>query len=146
MKSTQHQQRDGTRLSINLPGKQDSIGLHSLRISGVPTVPPQSSPDTKDCCLLEQGFLGFIIRQMCRHGNPSQALNLSLCRGILSLLTAAFPPSTFLLELEERGSVLETKKKKGDTFLSEILGNVFMVLIPNLMRYRHPAGQTGASL
>lgn len=42
-----------------------------------------------------------IYCQMCRHGNPSQALNLPPCRGMLSLLAAVFPPSTSLPKLEE---------------------------------------------
>lgn len=105
---------------------------------------PGPSLDTKDCSLLEQGFLGFIIRQMCRHGNPSQALNLFLCRGMLSLLTAVFPPTTFLPKLGELDVPFRAAEGNGEAwdgsgerkgscpFLSELLGDVFKVLVPNL--------------
>lgn len=112
-KRTQHQQRAGTRLTINQPGRQDSIGLEFL---GPPQFLPGPSPDTKDCCPLEQGFLGFIISQMCRHGNPSQALNLPLCRGMLSLLTAVFPLFIFLRELGELDVPFRAAERGGEAW------------------------------
>lgn len=81
---------------------------------------------------------------MCCHGNPSQALNLFLCRGMLSLLTAVVPPTTFLPRLGEldvpfraaEGSVeawdSSGERKESGTFLSELRGDVFKVLVPNL--------------
>lgn len=150
---------EGWHMISNKPTRK--ARLHRAPVAeflGPPRFFPGPSLDTKDCCLLEQGFLGFIIRQMCRHGNPSQASNLSLCRGMLSLLTAVFPPSTFLpslrnwmglsgqqREVVRLGTALETRKESG-TFLSKILGDMLKVLVPNSMQYCHPAGQTGASL
>lgn len=48
-------------------------------------------------------------------------------------------------EVVRLGTTLETRKECG-TFLSKILDDVFKVLVPNLMRYCDPAGQTAASL
>lgn len=105
VRKTKHQCRDGTWWAIKPPRRQGSARLcgapQSQNCWGPHGLSVGPSPATKDCCLLEHSFGGFIIRQMCRHGNPSQALNLPQHREMLSLLAAVFPPSTFPLKLEE---------------------------------------------
>lgn len=93
---------EGWRVISNKP--TEKAGLHRAPYSQNSWGPQGSSliPSRTQriaACLLEQGFLGFIVRQMCCHGNPSQALNLPLCRGMLSLLTAVFPCCLSLLHL-----------------------------------------------
>lgn len=118
----------------------------------VPQALPGSLPRHKGLLPARAQLFG-IYRQMCRHGNPSQALNLPPCRGMLSLLAAVFPPSTSLPELEEwdvpcraggrRGKAWDSS---GGIFLPKVLGDVFQVLVPRQEWYRHPAEQTDASL
>lgn len=68
------------KLATNSQESRTLRGFIASEFLGPPWFLPGPSLGTKNCCLMEQGFLRFVMRQMCCHGNPSQTLNLPLQR------------------------------------------------------------------